>query len=262
MTALLAERMARLRDSHRKAFIPFLTAGYPDPDRFRALLRRAAAADFIEVGLPFSDPVADGPSICHASEVALAHGMHADLLFEALAADASHPPAIVMTYVNPVLAYGIEAFVRRASAVGVEGLLLTDVPPEDAAELHAVMARHGIAGVQLVAPTTPSTRMRAIASRTTGFLYCVAVTGTTGARHDLGTQARTTVERLRRVTDVPVVVGFGLSTPEHVRRTLAFADGVVVGSALVDAVREAGVEPVEAFGRVFDALLAAARTPV
>ena len=260
MAFALAERMARLRSAGRKAFVPFLTAGYPDPDVFRALLRRARDADFVEVGLPFSDPVADGPTICHASEVALAHGMHADLLFDALGKDASHPPAIVMTYVNPVLAYGIEAFVRRAREVGVEGLLLTDVPPEDAGLLHAAMTRDGLASVQLVAPTTPAARMRAIAARTTGFLYCVAVTGTTGARIDLGTQACTTVERLRRVTDVPVVVGFGLSTPEHVRRTLAFADGVVVGSALVDAVRQGAADPVAAFGRVFDSLLAAARS--
>ena len=258
MAFALAERMTRLRGAGRKAFIPFLTAGYPDPDRFRALLRRAETADLVEVGLPFSDPVADGPSICHASEVALAHGMHADLLFDALAADPNHPPAILMTYANPVLAYGIEAFVRRAGAVGVEGLLLTDVPADEAGDFAAVMSRQGMAGVQLVAPTTPEARMRAIAARTTGFLYCVAVTGTTGARSDLGTQARTTVERLRRVTDVPVVVGFGLSTPEHVRRTIAFADGVVIGSALVDAVRGGGADPVASFGRAFDALRAAA----
>jgi tryptophan synthase alpha chain len=258
VTLALAERMTRLRQTGRKAFVPFLTAGYPDPDVFRALLQRARAADFVEVGLPFSDPVADGPSICHASEVALAHGMHADLLFDALAADSSHPPAIVMTYANPVLAYGIEPFVRRACDVGVEGLLLTDVPADEAGDFAAVMARHGLASVQLVAPTTPEARMRVIAARTTGFLYCVAVTGTTGARTDLGTQARTTVERLRRVTEVPVVVGFGLSTPEHVRRTLAFADGVVIGSALVDAVRRGGADPVESFGRSFDALRAAA----
>jgi len=259
LTFALAERMERLQNAGRKAFIPFLTAGFPDPDGFRALLRRAGAADFIEVGLPFSDPVADGPTICHASEVALARGMHADLLFDALAADANHPPAIVMTYVNPVLAYGIEAFVRRARDAGVEGLLLTDVPPEDAARFHQAMTRHGMAGVHLVAPTTPSARMRSIAKRTTGFMYCVAVTGTTGARTDFGTQARATVERLRRVTDVPVVVGFGISTPEHVRRTLTFADGVVVGSALVDAIRAGDDDPVVAFGRLFDSLLAAAR---
>jgi tryptophan synthase alpha chain len=256
----LAARVLDWRRAGHKVFIPFLTAGYPDADVFGTLLRRAQAADLIEVGLPFSDPVADGPSICHASEVALAQGMHADVMFDVLAADPSHPPAIVMTYANPVLAYGIDAFVRRARAVGVEGLLLTDVPPDDAGDFPAVLARHDMAGVQLVAPTTPAARMRAIAARTTGFLYCVAVTGTTGARAELGTHARATVERLRRVTELPVVVGFGLSQPEHVRATLAFADGVVVGSALVDAVRDGGIDPVGAFGRRFDALCAAAHS--
>jgi tryptophan synthase alpha chain len=236
-----------------KAFIPFLTAGYPDPDTFRVLLGRTSAADFIEVGLPFSDPVADGPTICHAYEVALAQGMHADAMFDALAAVRERPPAIVMTYVNPVLAYGPDAFMRRARASGVQGVILTDLATEaesDPDGLLEAAARHGIASVLLVAPTTQRVRMASIARHATGFLYCVAVTGTTGARVDLGGQARDTVARLRRVTQLPVVVGFGISTPEHVRATCAFADGVVVGSALVELLRTTSAERrVEVFAR-------------
>ncbi|MFQ5601194.1 MAG: tryptophan synthase subunit alpha, partial [Candidatus Krumholzibacteriia bacterium] len=222
----LAAAMHRLQSSGSKAFIPFLTAGYPDLDTFGALLGCTRAADFVEVGLPFSDPVADGPSICHASEVALAQGMHADRMFELLAAESDLPPVVVMTYLNPVLAYGAESFMRRAGQSGVRGIILTDVPPEDAGDLFDVAARHGIASVLLVAPTTSSERIAEVAARTTGFLYCVAVTGTTGAREQLGRQAEETVARLRQVTPIPVVVGFGISTPTHVRQTCRFADGV------------------------------------
>ena len=244
MTSPLQDAMRGLQRSGVGAFIPFLTAGYPDLDTFRALLGRTGAADFVEVGLPFSDPVADGPTICHASEVALAQGMHADAMFDALAAVQGRPPAIVMTYVNPVLAYGPDAFMRRARASGVQGVILTDLPVEepDQDDLLEAAARHGIASVLLVAPTTPRERMASIARRATGFLYCVAVTGTTGARADVGDQARETVARLRRVTNLPVVVGFGISTPEHVRATCSFADGVVVGSALVELLRTTPAE--------------------
>ena len=250
MGLALAESMRALQRAGGKAFVPFLTAGYPDVDTFRALLRCTAACDLVEVGLPFSDPIADGPSICHSSEVALAQGMHADLMFDLLADERRRPPAIVMTYVNPVLAYGPDAFLGRARECGVQGLILTDLPPEEPALLEAA-EEHGIATVLLVSPTTPAERMAAIAERATGFLYCVAVTGTTGARTELSGQARDTVERLRQVTRLPVVVGFGISTPEHVRDACRFADGVVVGSALVELVRHAppGSPGVELFAR-------------
>jgi tryptophan synthase alpha chain len=239
----LASQMQRILRSGSRAFIPYLTAGFPDAERFLALLRAARGADFVEVGLPFSDPVADGPSICHASEVALRQGMHAERLFELLSREKGLPPLILMTYLNPVLAYGGEAFMERAGACGVRGILLTDLPPEDAGGLLEQAAAHDLAAVLLVSPTTPSARMHAIASRATGFLYCVAVTGTTGARAELGRQASETVRRLRKATHLPVVVGFGISTPEQVRAACRFADGVVVGSALVDLVRENADSP-------------------
>jgi tryptophan synthase alpha chain len=223
-----------LRDRGRRLFIPFLTAGFPDPSTFARLLERTGGCDLVEIGLPFSDPVADGPTIQRASEAALAHGMHAERLFDVLAAGPRRPPVVLMTYLNPVLAYGSEAFMRRAAACGVQGLLLTDVPVEESGALVLLAAEHGIATVQLVAPTTPAPRIGAIAAAATGFLYCVAVAGTTGARATLGAAARSTVERVRQATSLPVVVGFGISTPEQVRAACAFADGVVVGSALVD----------------------------
>jgi len=263
MVLPLAEAMRGLKGDGRRAFIPFLTAGYPDLETFRSLLRHTAAADFLEIGLPFSDPIADGPTICHASEVALAQGMHADLMFEVLAAERQRPPVIVMTYLNPVLAYGPEAFMRRARASGVQGIIVTDLPPEDGAALLDLAAAEGIASVLLVSPTTAKERMAAIVARATGFLYCVAVTGTTGARREVGGQARETVARLREITSMPVVVGFGISTPEHVRDTCRFADGVVVGSALVDFIRAHGRAsdlPADFAARVRE-LAAAAHTP-
>jgi tryptophan synthase alpha chain len=227
--------MRHLRSRGRHAFIPFLTAGFPDAARCRQLLQEVGAfADFIEIGVPFSDPVADGPIICAASDVAVAQGTDTGSVFGLLESNAALPAPILMTYLNPILAYGPAAFLDRAAAVGVQGLLVTDLPPEDGADLFAAAAERGIASVLLVAPTTTEARMADIAARATGFLYCVAVRGTTGSKVDSSSEARDTVERLRSLTDVPIVVGFGIATPAQVRDTCSFADGAVVGSALVD----------------------------
>ncbi len=260
MGLVLADHMRALRVSGRKAFIPFLTAGYPDRATFRTLLAAVGDVDCLEIGLPFSDPVADGPSICHASDVALAAGMRPDVLFDTLRTMPHLPPIVLMSYLNPVLAYGPDAFFARAAAAGVRGLILTDLPPEDGEELFAAAATHGIASVLLVAPTTGDARMRAIAARATGFLYAVAVTGTTGARSVIAAETADTVRRLRAVCDAPVVVGFGVSTPEQVQSVCKFADGVVVGSALVDFIRARRDTPnwVAEFARCVQSLAAAA----
>src|SRR5262245_2128543 len=201
----LATRFDALLRTGQRAFVPFLTAGYPDPERFRTLLRACAAADFVEIGLPFSDPVADGPTICATSEQALAHGMHAQTLFDLLASERAHPPVVLMTYVNPVLAYGTERFLRAARDVGVEGLLLTDVPVEEGEDLRRAASAAGLDLVQLVAPTTNAARVARIAAAATGFVYCVSRTGTTGARAEVAATARATVERVRAVSKRPVV---------------------------------------------------------
>jgi tryptophan synthase alpha chain len=253
--------MRHLRSEGRHAFIPFLTAGFPDTTRCQRLLQALGPfADFVEIGLPFSDPVADGPTICAASDAALARGADTATLFRLIDGARSLPAPIVMTYLNPILAYGTDAFLDRAAAAGVQGLLVTDLPPEDGTELFAAAADRGIASVMLVAPTTPEARMADIAARTTGFLYCVAVRGTTGVRVEARSEARQTVARLRALTDVPVVVGFGIATPEQVRETCRFADGAVVGSALVDWIaRHADSEDlVTGFREQLDALAAAA----
>lgn len=256
----IAGRFEALRRTGSKAFVPFLTAGFPDAARFRALLAATAGADFVEIGLPFSDPVADGPSICHASEVALARGMHPDALFDLLQEPSAHPPVILMTYLNPVLAYGSERFFARARAAGVGGVLLTDVPADEGEELRALAGAQGLDAVLLVAPTTAPERLSRIAAAATGFVYCVAVLGTTGARAAVASVARDTVARVRAASRAPVVVGFGISTPAQVREVCGFADGVVVGSALVDLIRAHQDDPqlVPVFRAQMDALARAA----
>lgn len=256
----IAARFEMLRQTGRKAFVPFLTAGFPDAGRFRTLLAATTEADFVEIGLPFSDPVADGPSICHASEVALAQGMHPDALFDLLQAETTHPAAILMTYLNPVLAYGPERFFGRAAACGIAGILLTDVPADEGEEWRAAARAAGLDAVLLVAPTTAPERVGRIAAAATGFVYCVAVMGTTGARAAVHDMARETVARVRAQSDAPVVVGFGISTPEHVREVCGFADGVVVGSALVDLIQAHQHDPqlVAVFRAQVDALARAA----
>ncbi len=249
----LIERFDALHARGAKAFIPFLTAGYPDAARFQTLLRACSPSDCIEIGLPFSDPVADGPTVCRASEIALAQGMHSDVLFDLLGAEREHPPVVLMTYLNPVLAYGVEPFMRRARAAGVAALLLTDLPADEGLEMAAMAAAAGLAMVQLVAPTTAPERIARIAAAATGFVYCVALAGTTGARSAVAAAARSTVERVRAVTARPVVVGFGISTPEHVREVCTYADGVVVGSALLDWVHEHRADP--RLGELFNAHL-------
>lgn len=261
MSLPLAERMLQLRSQGRRAFIPFLTAGFPDQERCRRLLRAVgSSADCVEIGLPFSDPVADGPIICAASDVARERGADTESLFRLLDPSDPLPAPILMTYLNPILAYGSEAFLERAAHAGVQGLLVTDLPPEDGGELFAAAADKGIANVLLVAPTTSEQRMARIAACTTGFLYCVALRGTTGARVEDSSEAQRTVQRLREVTDLPIVVGFGISTPDQVRDTCSFADGAVVGSALVDWIaRHAEDEDlVEGFRQQVQSLAAAA----
>ena len=261
MALTLATAMQGIVRSGARAFIPFLTGGYPDPTTFAALLQASRRADFIEVGLPFSDPVADGRRFARFGCGASGWDERGSL-FELLAAQRDLPPLILMTYLNPVLTFGPRRFMHEAAKVGVRGIILTDLPPEDGEELFAEAASHDIASVLLVAPTTSDARIAAIASRTTGFVYCIAVKGTTGARQEVGELAERTVGRVRSVSAQPVVVGFGISTPEHVRSMCRFADGVVVGSALVDLIREHGVSenlPQHFEARV-NALTAAAHT--
>jgi tryptophan synthase alpha chain len=221
----------------RKALVTYLMAGDGGPDATVKAVREcvAAGADVIELGFPFSDPIADGPVIQKAAMRAMAAGTTlASTLEVARRARAEVAvPLVLMGYLNPVLAYGVERLVKDCAAVGVDGLILPDLPPEEAGELRLHAQTHGVATVFFLAPTSTVARERAVLEASTGFIYFVSVTGVTGARAgvpDVGPQ----VQRIRAASRVPVAVGFGISTPEQARQVATFADGVVVGSALVD----------------------------
>ncbi len=259
----LGRRFAELRSAGRSALIPYLTAGHPSPAATRALLGSLdGVADVVELGIPFSDPLADGPVIQRASQEALAGGMSCARVLDLLAESPPGPPVVLFSYLNPVLAYGPAAFVRDARAAGASGILLTDLPVGADPALEAALRAGPLDLVPLVAPTTPAPRLRRIAEVAQGFVYLVARLGVTGAREALDPGLEAAAAAVRAVTDLPVAVGFGLSTPAQAAQVAGFADGVVVGSALVDRMGRGGVAPALAFLREMRAALDSARSPV
>lgn len=234
----------RLRTSGRKALVAFLMAGDPSAAESLSLMRAVAeaGADMLEVGVPFSDPLADGPTNQAAAARALAAGMTPAGVLSLVAAyrrgDPERPVA-VLTYVNPVLAFGEEAFCREAQAAGVDALVVPDVSLEESHGLRAVAEAHGLYLIPFLAPTTPPDRMRRVAEVARGFIYVVSVTGVTGAREGLLPRAVEVLTRARAWTQTPLVVGFGISRGEQARALAAHADGIIVGSALVDRIARA-----------------------
>jgi tryptophan synthase alpha chain len=241
----VARRFAALRDGGRRALVCYVTAGHPDPDRSLALLRELeeAGADVIEVGVPFSDPLADGPVIQASSQQALGHGMTFERVLDLVAAARLTIPTVLFTYLNPLIAAGRDAL-SRAAAAGASGVLVTDLPVGSDPVREAWIGGGPLSFVRLVAPTTPPSRMREIARHGSGFVYLISRLGVTGVRDDLPADLPRTVAELRAVTTLPICVGFGISRPAQAAAVGRVADGVVVGSALV---REAG-RSVEAAG--------------
>jgi tryptophan synthase alpha chain len=233
---------ARSRAANRAAFVAYVCAGDPDLETSlevcRALL--ANGVDILELGVPFSDPLADGMTNQLAAQRALEGGMTAGRVFELVrrVREFSEAPIVFYTYYNLVFANGVEAYVRQARAAGVDGILTLDLPPEEAGEVIAAGAAHGVDTVFIVAPTTPDERIARIAAATTGFLYYVSREGVTGVRDQVAGNIPQAVARIRAKTALPVVVGFGIGTRAQVAEVAAHADGVVVGSALVNCIRE------------------------
>ena len=237
----------RCAEEKRAAFIPFLMAGDPDlgatPDLLRAL--SAAGADVIELGIPFSDPIADGPVNQRAATRALAAGATLAGILGAVASvrDDLEAPVVLFSYFNPIRARGLELFAEQAAASGVDGVLCVDLPPEEAEEAYLpALKKNYIDPVFLLAPTSTSERMRRVGEVSSGFVYYVSRTGVTGERELLTKTLPKEVKRVRRKVKLPVAVGFGISTPEQVAAVGEFADGVVVGSALVRVVEEGGAD--------------------
>lgn len=225
----------------RTAFIPFLSSGYPHPDDTPRLLATLAeaGADIIELGVPFSDPLADGPTIQAASWEALGHGVSLESTLaqlEELSADL--PPVVVFSYLNPILRMGVERFLDRAGEAGAAGLLVTDLPVGSHPELERRLAAGPLDLIPLAAPTTDAARLETIVGHASGFLYYISRLGVTGAVTDLDEALRRKVEALREQVSLPVAVGFGIATPEQARQVAEIADGVVVGSALIAALGE------------------------
>ena len=222
----------------RTAFVPFLSSGYPGPrDTPRLLMQLAqAGADVIELGLPFSDPLADGPAIQTASARALDQGVTAASALDQLAEVAPElPPIVIFTYLNPVLRMGPEKFVEKAAEAGAAGLLLTDLPVGADPGLAARLGGGGLDLIPLAAPTTSDARLKTIADSARGFLYYIARTGVTGSRTDVDAELSSRVTQLRGMLNLPVAVGFGIATPDQARTLASVADGVVVGTALIKA---------------------------
>jgi tryptophan synthase alpha chain len=242
----ITNAFAVARAAGRAALMPYYTLGYPDGPTSEAVIRAisAAGADLIELGVPFSDPLADGPTIQHSTQIALEGGMTVAgclALTARLRAGGVSQPLFLMGYVNPILAYGSARFVADVAAAGADGLIIPDLPPEEAGEIETACAAHRLALVYLAAPTSTDERLKTLAERTTGFLYLVSVAGVTGVRDGLPPDLAAFVSRARAVARTPVAVGFGIATPAQARAVGQLADGVIVGSALVSAV--AGAEP-------------------
>jgi tryptophan synthase alpha chain len=263
----IAAAFARARDDGRAALIPYVVAGYPDADASVEIALAAidAGADLLEVGLPYSDPLADGATLQRASQAALRAGATLEgslRLIERIAAARPHIPIVPMGYANQVISGGDgEAIAGRLAAAGAAGLIVADLTPDEGEPFEAVARAAGLAVVYLVAPTTPAERRDRIARRTGGFLYCVSLVGVTGARDELPVTVSRLVADVTAASPVPVAVGFGVSRPEHVRAIVAAgAAGVIVASALVDALGTDGRDAA-ALARLVGALREATRRP-
>jgi tryptophan synthase alpha chain len=234
---------ARARAEGRMAVAVYLTVGYPERSSTAALARAAVdgGADVIELGVPFSDPLADGTTVQRASETALRAGVTlAHCIHEGRSLAAERDAAVLlMGYTNPFLRHGFARLASDLASASISGVIVPDMPAEESAELDAAFDARGLARVDLYAPTTPDERLARLLPAARGFVYCVALTGVTGARRELSDDATDLVRRVRAHTTLPVVVGFGIATPEHVRSLRGVADGVVVGSAALDAIARA-----------------------
>jgi len=240
----IADRFTALKVHGERGLVTYVTAGDPSLPASLEILKALdqGGADVIEVGVPFSDPVADGPAIQRASERALRAGatLATTLNLVASARPGLAAPIVLFTYVNPVLRMGVERFVDRAAEAGVNGVLLLDLPIEEASSMHAALDKKGLDQIFLVSPTTTDARLSTAGRLGRGFLYAISRLGVTGVQDSVAASAEPLVARLRAVTSLPIALGFGISRPEHVAAVSAFADAAVVGSAIVQVIAEAG----------------------
>ena len=243
----ISSAFAQLKQEGKKGFIPFITAGDPDLETTNELIFELAraGATVLELGVPFSDPMADGPVIQRASERALRHGFGIGEILDMIrtARKQTKVPIVLFSYYNPLLQFGIERLSREAEHAGVDGILVTDLAPEEAGRFSGMLRAHKIDTIFLVAPTSTDERLRMVAERASGFIYAVSRAGVTGAREEMSAEAEKLVGRVQRFSDLPVAVGFGISKPEHVADVWRYADAAVVGSAIVGEIEQAESTP-------------------
>jgi tryptophan synthase alpha chain len=263
----LSDAFARARSEERPALITYVIPGFPSvketPAIFDAMV--AGGADIVEVGIPFSDPLADGATIQRAAFQAIGNGTTVSSCLNFVReARGRHPdvPMVFMTYLNPVLAFGLDRFATGAASAGADAVIFVDLPPEEAAGPRADLERNGLDLVCLVAPTSSPERIEKIAGVASGFIYCVSVAGITGARGDLPPDLATFVGRVRRCTNLPLAVGFGMSRREHVQALTGIADGVVVASAIMDLIAAAAPEERAKTVREYVEVLSGRRRPL
>ncbi|WP_337288497.1 tryptophan synthase subunit alpha [Candidatus Methylomirabilis sp.] len=241
------ERFRRLRQAGERALMPYLTAGDPDLDTTRSLILEfeRRGADLLELGVPFSDPLADGVTIQRASQRSLAGGTTLSRILDMVGELRSdcRLPLLLMSYVNPIFHFGYARFAKEAAAAGIDGLIVPDLPPEEATELIEATAAHNLHTVFLIAPTSSQQRIRTIAAASKGFIYYVSLRGVTGARSSLSEDLETNIRMIRAETNLPIAVGFGVSTPEQARIASRMADGVIVGSAIVSLLEQTTGQP-------------------
>ncbi|RMG72849.1 MAG: tryptophan synthase subunit alpha [Nitrospirae bacterium] len=233
----IEKHLKELISQGRKAFIPYIMAGYPDIEttvKVFAMLEDVGA-DVVELGVPFSDPLADGPVIQEAADGAIKNGVTLKRVLSLMKElrKSHRVPVVLMTYYNPVYKYGLSRFFRDASKAGVDGLIVPDLPPDEADELIEFSRRHHMATIFLAAPTSTDERIRLVAENSTGFVYYVSLTGITGSRLEITRQMERMIKKIKRYTHTPVCVGFGVKKPEQARRIADIADGVIVGSSIV-----------------------------
>ncbi len=243
----IENRIREITSKGRKAFIAYITAGDPSLDDTVRIVHELEknGVDIIELGVPFSDPVADGPVNQDAAQRALKNNVNIRAILDSIRdiRKTSNIPIVFFTYMNPVLSYGFESFATDAAKAGLNGILALDLPPEEAEEYRRLMNSNGIETIFLVSPVSPDDRIERIAKYASGFVYYVSQMGVTGARDSLSSSIPAMVRKIRGYTDVPVAVGFGISTPAHVLEAAEYADGVIVGSAIVRRIAESGSTP-------------------
>jgi tryptophan synthase alpha chain len=238
MSNRIAEKFKQLKSENRGGFIPFIMAGDPNLETTEKLILELAriGASIVELGVPFSDPVADGATIQRSGERALLNRIGVEEILQIVSdvrGKGCETPIILFSYFNPILQFGLENFVKRAKESGADGVLITDLVPEEAEDFHKILTAENLSLITLAAPTSSDERLKKICEKASGFVYAVSRVGVTGARTDLSSDAKNLVERLRKITTLPIAVGFGISTKQQVSEVWRYADAAVVGSAIV-----------------------------